>query len=192
MRHLQIYALDNVFPVVDEDRSCAVSVTSSPVHIARTSTGELPRQESRAGLHCGTRTQPWLLEAPAGQRINISLLDFTPTVGLTTYSRSKDSSRTSASSSSSNENCFQQQQVQYGYIVDKSATAFNKKNVSICGGTGSARLHNVYLSTSNVVEIVLSHASHGNSSSSFLVRVEGTILLRLRFSILHFAVTFFN
>ena len=49
-----------------------------------------------------------MLEAPAGQQINVSLLDF--------GQRARDPAN-------------QQHCQQYGYIVDKAA----KKNVSICG-----------------------------------------------------------
>jgi len=52
--------------VVEDDRSCAVSVTSS----------EPARITAQTSTRCGTTTQPWRLSAPAGQRIALGLLDF--------------------------------------------------------------------------------------------------------------------
>ena len=74
-----------------------------------------------------------MLEAPAGQQINVSLLDF--------GQRARDPAN--------QHHCSQQ----YGYIVDKAAAA-TMKNVSICG-LEDAREKNVYQSISNVLEIVL-------------------------------------
>jgi len=55
-----------VLGVVEDDRSCAVSVTSS----------EPARITAQTSTRCGTTTQPWRLSAPAGQRIALGLLDF--------------------------------------------------------------------------------------------------------------------
>ena len=61
---------------MDEDRSCQISVqVGSLLHIA----GQ-PRSERSArsvsSARCGSRSHPWLLEAQTGQKVNISLLDF--------------------------------------------------------------------------------------------------------------------
>jgi len=75
---------------------------------------------------CGTKSQPWVIEAPTGQQIDISLLDF----GLIRP----------------NGNCTDQ----YGYILEKLTTS----NVSICR-MSNVRQVLVHRSASNLVEIVL-------------------------------------
>ena len=100
---------------------------------------------------CGVKSQPWLLEAPIGQQINISLFDFetnTRTPGKTLQ-----------------RNC-----QKYGYIIDKSS----KKNISICEHV-TGRIQTLYTSQANVVEIVLDDWKHGGDEgeSMFLVRVIG-------------------
>jgi len=66
--------------VVEPDRSCVVSVTSSPLHIAAAAAAAagVDSWSTQSNIGCGTKTQPWMLEAPAGQlqqlgRHNISL-----------------------------------------------------------------------------------------------------------------------
>ena len=135
--------------VVEEDRSCSVTVSSNPLHITSAT--------SAFQLGCGTNTQPWALEAPAGQRIEVSLLDFTK--GRSVEGQDLTSIRT---------NC-----VQYGYIVEKSA----RQNVSICGGDGSKRQRTVYTSTTNVLEIVLSRRTneteHDQVNFNYLLKLQG-------------------
>jgi hypothetical protein len=159
---------------VEEDRSCVVSLSSNPLHIAGNSVSSGP--QSNSGLHCGTRTQPWLLEAPAGQRINISLVDFTPAdaVPLSAAHTGSLSSRGRTFSSSS-QRLVDVCEHPYGYIVDKSAAAASgKRNVSVCSQSmASQKLQHIYLSVSNVVEFVLARRLKENESLSFLVRVEG-------------------
>ena len=98
-----------------------------------------------------------MLEAPAGQRIEISLLDFTK--GRSVEGQDLTPTQT---------NC-----VQYGYIVEKSA----RKNVSICGGDGSKRQRTVYTSTTNVLEIVLirriNRTEHDQVNCNYLLKLEG-------------------
>ena len=137
-----------------------VSVTSSPLHIAAADGVDSLSTQSNIG--CGTKTQPWMLEAPAGQRINISLLDFTAAARLTSHdTRSTSHAITTSSSSGS---CVDEKH-QYGYIIDKSSV--NKKNVSVCH-TRSNRQTHVYLSTSNILRLVLTN----DHSDNFLLRVE--------------------
>ena len=160
---------------MEEDRSCAVLVSSTPLHIARPSSS--PVSSSHHGIHCGTKSQPWLLEAPAGQVVSIKLLDFTPTdatvaEGLTA---AVDSTPHSNSLRISNQDtCVRRRR--YGYIIDKSAAAISKKNISICSGTRLQRLSNIYMSSSSSVELVLmnddEHVINGKAAN-FLVRVEG-------------------
>ena len=93
-----------IFLVIEEDRSCLVSVAVNSLHIMRPS---LPKLGG-----CGSKSLPWILEAPAGQQINLNLLDFGAD-GREITNRDLHS------------NC-----QQFGYIIDKSA----KKNISICHG----------------------------------------------------------
>jgi hypothetical protein len=146
--------------VVEEDRSCQVSVTSSPIHIARPSSIS---SANTGRLHCGAKSQPWLLEAPAGQRINISFLDFTPANAESSPHNARQSNVGGCAKH------------QYGYIIEKSVTAVNKKNISLCTSLGSKRFNNIYLSTSNHVEIVFSPDLDWNTISTFLIRIEGLL-----------------
>lgn len=170
--------LNFVVSVAEEDRSCTVYLSSSPLHISRPSTGSTSSSQSNVGLHsCGTRSQPWLLEAPSGQRINISLFNFTPfaasTAAVTANNQSQEAAHASiftSSSSSSGRSCPHQRQL--GYLIDKSAVS---RNVSICGsdGTGGQRLSNVYMSTSNIIELVLAPNGGNAGTFNFLLSIEG-------------------
>jgi len=164
-RHVKYSIL---FTVVESDRSCVVSVTSSPLHIAAAAAAGVDSWSTQSNIGCGTKTQPWMLEAPAGQRINISLLDFTAAARLTSQHLTRSTSHiiTSSSSSSSSGSCVDENH-QYGYIIDKSSV--NKKNVSVCHARSNRQTH-VYLSTSNTLQLVFTN----DPSSNFLLRVEGT------------------
>ena len=139
--------------VVEPDRSCAVSVTSSPLHIAAAAAAGVDSLSTQSNIGCGTKIQPWMLEAPAGQRINISLLDFTAAARLTSQHLTRSTSHviTTTSSSSSSGSCVDEKD-QYGYIIDKSSV--NKKNVSVCHARSNRQTH-VYLSTANAAQLVL-------------------------------------
>ena len=147
--------------VVQDSRSCAVSVTSNSHHISSSASFSDSNSES----NCGTRLHPWRLEAPLGQRINISLLDFT---GSGDKSQDRDVV------------CRQ-----YGFILEKA----NKKNVSIAcsspamGGAStvgvateresrSQRDRALYVSVTNKVDIVLAAGNNGNKYN-FLLRFNG-------------------
>ena len=148
--------------VVEPDRSCVVSVTSSPLHIA--AAADVDSWSTQSNIGCGTKTQQWMLEAPAGQRINISLLDFTAAARLTSQHLTRSTSHIITSSSSSG-SCVDEKH-QYGYIIDKSSV--NKKNVSVCHARSNRQTH-VYLSASNTLQLVLTN----EPSDNFLLRVEG-------------------
>ena len=121
--------------VIEADRSCHVTVSSNPLHIMRSTS-------SNTLLGCGSNNQPWTLEAPAGQQINVSLLDF----GLQQQERSR-----------ANQGCGHQ----HGYIVDKAA----HKNVSICG-VKEDRRGVIYQSVGNVIELVVQNQTvHGDGGS---------------------------
>ena len=99
---------------------------------------------------CGSKSHPWRLEAAAGQRINISLLDFT----VMDRPRDRVTCR------------------KYGYVLEK----MNKRNVSVCGGGGAElRQSHVYMSDSNNVEIVQSNCMSESEKlqQNFLIRTEG-------------------
>lgn len=116
------------FIVADEGRSCSVSVSANPVHIISSS-------EKR----CGFRFQPWSVDAPSGQRILITLLEF--------------------SSSTSDEKQVNPPCFKYGIIVDK----VGKTNASICGD-GLEREKHLYESAGNSVQIFFS-SSYGQEGN---------------------------
>jgi len=114
-----------VMSVIDEDRSCTVSALSSPLHLMHSSTTK---------HSCGTKHQPWVIEAPLGQNVNVSLLDL-----------SHETTRAAANQQSTR-SCHQ-----YGYIIDRSTN----KNISLCA-LDHGRNKLIYKSSSNVIEVVLS------------------------------------
>lgn len=147
MSWLTVFGL---FPttVVQDSRSCNVPVANSQQHISNSASfSDLSTMSA-----CGTRSHPWRLEAPVGQRINISLLDFTDS---------------SSSISNRDVTCHHQ----YGYIIEKSI----KKNESICASvlTKPQRHVVVYTSTTNYVEIVLTSSATTSESDNFLLRFNG-------------------
>ena len=159
----------NISVVVEPDRSCVVSATSGPLHIAAAAAATAAAADKdriQSNIGCGTKIQPWMLEAPAGQRINISLLDFTAAARLTSQHLTRSTSHIITSSSSSG-SCVDEKH-QYGYIIDKSSV--NKKNVSVCHAR-SNRQTNVYLSISNTLQLVLTNDQHAN----FLLSVRGKL-----------------
>jgi len=139
----------NLITVVQESRSCIVSVTGDQQFIAKSSS--LP-EDAISASNCGSRSHPWRLQAPVGQRINVSLINFTPTV----ISRDDDVT------------CHQ-----YGYVVERS----NKKNVTLCptaavGGAKPQRESEIYSSESNTVDIVLLTGTNSHSYN-FLIKING-------------------
>ena len=160
--------------VVEPDRSCVVSVTSSPLHIAAAAAAAagVDSWSTQSNIGCGTKTQPWMLEAPVGQRINISLLDFTAAARLTSQHLTRSTSHIITSSSSSSGSCVDENH-QYGYIIDKSSV--NNKNVSVCHARSNRQTH-VYLSTSNTLQLAMTTIDR--QRDNFLLRVEG-MLVRL-------------
>jgi hypothetical protein len=122
------------------------------------------------GSRCGSRTNPWIIEAQTGQRISISLLDFGP------QQRRPEDGATSQTVAVERlqpglENCT----MSYGYIVEKAAT--NKRNTTICSnGAGDLRDRFVYQSTGSAIEMVLSSTQSSGAESfqnKFLVGFKG-------------------
>jgi len=129
--------------VVQESRRCVVSVTTEAQFISNSSSSP----------SCGSKSHPWRLEAAAGQRINISLLDFTVlSMSVTDRPRDRVTCR------------------QYGYVLEKS----NKRNVSVCGGGGAElRQSHVYISDSNNLEIVQISSGTDDRLLHYLLKIEG-------------------
>lgn len=138
--------LFQLFLVADEERSCSAAASVVPIHIIGSSDG--------SNRICGTISQPWIVEAPDGQKIRTSLLDFR----ASTSGQFLEQTRLPCN--------------YYGIIVDKA----NKRNVTICGG-GAQREMELYTSTGNVVEIFLNHSSqtvNNDNRRLFLLKDEGT------------------
>ena len=135
--------------VVQENRYCSVPASTEVQHI----TSSL---QSTSG--CGSKSQPWVVEVFAGQKVNISLLDFTAVAS----SESKITKRDAFVGP--NRRCKRP----YGYIVDKSA----KKNVTICGDSNS-RESQIIVTSSNIAEVVLINDPDKNLESRFILRFEG-------------------
>ena len=134
--------------VIESDRTCLTQVSSNPIHIMRS---------SAAKLGCGSKSQPWKMEAPAGQQINVSLLDFGSTMLLTESDRRQ-----------------RQHEDQYGYIIDKSASS---KNISI-HHRHNERFQMIHISSSNILEIILSASVQNEDNlSNFLLGFKGISLL---------------
>lgn len=135
------------FLVIEEDRSCMVSVSSNPLHIMCSS--------SPSELSCGTKSQPWRLEAPAGQQINVSLIDF----GVT----SRDSADLQAHGQST---C-----LKYGRITEK----LHQTNLSFCDSSNGQKFF-TYKSLSNVIEIVQTE-EQSSVSHGYLLRITGSCII---------------
>jgi len=127
-----------------------VSVTTEAQFISSSSSYSSSSSGS-AVSSCGSKSHPWRLEAAAGQRINISLLDFTAAMSTSASERPRD--RVTCR--------------QYGYVLEK----WNKRNVSVCGS--ELRQSHVYVSHSNNVQIVHKKPP-SNNQQNFLIKVEGT------------------
>src|SRR3989442_650471 len=101
--------------------------------------------------NCGTKSQPWILEAPAGQQINVSLLDFG-----------------ARASSIEPNNCYP-----YGNVIDK----MTRKNLTICRLV-KERKRLLYTSVSNVIQIILNFSMETEEPTeqvaTFLIRIQCT------------------
>jgi len=126
----QITCLFVSMAVIESERSCTVTASSSGLHITQS-------VDSRLG--CGTKSQPWILVAPPGQQIQVSLIDF--------------GSKVRNAEISSPRLC-----QQYAYIVDKSA----KMNLSVCG-LSHDRKKEIYKSSLNTIEVILNSENNLHS-----------------------------
>ena|SRR6218665_259875 len=137
-----------MYLVVDGGRSCSVTISKTPAYIL---------SESVSQGECGTKSQPWVLEAPIGQKINTSVFDFTTSNSDSHPERSKQQCRS------------------HGLIIDKSG----KGNVSLCV-TGESRQRMLYLSAANVVHVVFESSTRQQKSDDgvqFMLKVEGKQLV---------------
>ena len=115
-------------------------------------TGASPASSTSGSMsNCGSTSHPWRIEAPTGQRINISILDFAAHVGE--LSNRQLPCRP------------------YGFVTEKP----NKKNVSLCDAVGGATRQRetfVYTSDTNNVDIVLVTGNNADNYN-FLVKLNG-------------------
>ena len=138
------------------DRSCRVAVAAEKVYLS-----PFISSDDSTDVSCGSRERPWLLESPAGQRINISLLNFTGSSEQTTPTVERASSS----------GCLRQ----LGFIEDKSA----KRNINICSDV-THRQQTLHVSQTNEVAIVLNAAQQ--TTRNFLIAVRGSTTLAWLFS----------
>src|SRR6218665_3780213 len=132
------------FSVVDEDRSCTVSVTNnSPIHIVGSSASQ---------RICGTTFQPWHIEAPVGQTVNIVLLNFNTEPTTQIRDRSEQSCN------------------KHGIILDK----VGKRNTTICGDAMQREIK-IYSSSGNAVYIMFRYSDQLRSDdvTKFVLKLEG-------------------
>lgn len=131
------------FAVVDDTRSCSVSASKNPSHIIISSESQ---------INCGSRYQPWILEAPVGQKVSLSLIDFA-TLHLAETEEAKPS-------------CTSR-----GIIHDKAG----RRNVSICVN-GLQRTTELYQSKENRIEIFikpLDGKKNSDENINFMLKLEG-------------------
>lgn len=125
-----------------------MSASNNPVHII----GSL--SSSRL---CGTKSQPWIVEASVGKRVSLTLLKVI--IPPSTNHQMEEQSRLQP--------CYS-----HGIILDK----VGKRNVSICGD-GVHREKNLYLSSGNTVNIIFSHSTENDppvgAGRLFMLKVEG-------------------
>ena len=107
-------------------------MTSNPLHIMPSSINK---------RHCGSNSQPWILTAPVGQQINVSLLNF-------------GSRKVETPKHHHLPNC-----QYYGYVIDKAS----KRNISICAD-GQQR-SSVVVSLTSVVEVTLNSVQEKESTA---------------------------
>jgi hypothetical protein len=158
-----------VFAVIDEDRSCSISaVVSSPLYVPPT-----PRiqeiDRTVASARCGSRLNPWVVDAQIGQQIKISLFDF----GHHQKQSQNILNGQVAAADLANplDNCT----VQYGQITDKAAATVRKNITGCVTSSGFQRHRLIYQSKGSTVEVVLSlvQEGQGGNQHNFLLGFEG-------------------
>lgn len=143
--------------VANEERSCSLLASTEPIHIIGSS---VTKRRT-----CATKSQPWNVEAPIGQRLRMSLLDFTASTEDDMGGQRK------------------QPCIDYGVIVDKAS----RRNVSICGGTGH-RTMELHVSRGNEISIIFNDESGEETvgdSKRYLLAVTSEIILIFEFAIFY-------
>lgn len=128
---------------MDEKRSCIVMASKNPTHIVDAT--------SASQRICGTKAQPWIVEAADGQKIKITLIDFSASDQVLSLATKE---------------CFS-----YGFILEKPG----KRNVSICS-RGAKREEELHLSTGSRIDIFLTtydQKKNTNNGSKFIIKIEG-------------------
>ena len=119
-----------------------MSVTNiSPIHIIGSSASQ---------RICGTTSQPWHIEAPVGQRINVVILNFA------TAPTSKILDR-------SDQSC-----IKYGAILDKAG-----KRITVICGDVMQREMKIYSSSGNSIYIVINSTDQSKHAIKFVLKLEG-------------------
>lgn len=168
---LALCLIMSVFLVVDEDRSCSISATlGTSIFIASSPNNQQSGHSSR----CGSRSNPWIVEAQTGQQISVRLLDFGQhQLQLQTDDRFKSRNPVAERS----DNC----SWHYGYIKDKAAAvATGSKNVTLCAtGLGFNRDRFIYSSKGSAIEVVVAPPQDGSDSMQhkFLLGFQGFRIL---------------
>jgi len=121
---------------------------------------------ARTGV--GTAECPWLLRAGPGQRISLSLLDFTVARRRTPPSENEAVVKPPPPSS--------QRCVRLAVIREASATYQRRGDREVCstGSGDGGRERAVYLSSSNELEVLISSTNIAAGSTIFLLRYDGT------------------
>ena len=126
--------------VLDEERTCAVTASTNPVHIIGA---------SAAQRICGAKSNPWIINAPVGRKVNISILDFThPSRGA--------------------------QEKQPCHVIGQIVDKVGKRDTSICVGAAT-REKTLFLSAGNAVNIYVN--SSENRDNQFLLKIQGSRML---------------
>jgi hypothetical protein len=76
LKQLSSQFLERFVSVAAESRHCTVSLTSEPQHVVGGGSSISRQIQPDSSVGCGTGSQPWSIEALAGQRIAVSLVDF--------------------------------------------------------------------------------------------------------------------
>ncbi len=108
---------------------------------------------------CGSVSSPWRIDALPGQRINITLMDFSADI--------TDSNIGGQGSFTTREMC-----IRYGVITEGGMTSDSGMRMAICRGT--IRTRHLYQSRSNSVVIYFSQDRDGKTAGNFLLKYEST------------------
>ena len=118
---------------------------------------------------CGRRDTPWKLTVRPGQRINISLYDFSAVMAATSPGENEVAG--AGAGAGGGTRALTQCRV---YAVIRERTVHRMRNITVCGT--KSRERNVYISLTNTVEIGLIVANARDKEKAlpfFLVKYEG-------------------